>query len=109
MEDWLGYVSRLGLERPLPDCGRLLGAARPCPSTGAPIPPLLHIEFASMTQVRVWWPSPSTGFGLQSNSNLSNPAAWLSYGGAVNDDGIRRSVLFPISSAPIFFKLRSPP
>ncbi len=78
------------------------------PSTGGPIPPLLHIEFASATHVRVWWPSPSTGFGLQSNSDVAAPAAWASYLGGVSDDGVRRSALFPISSAPRFFRLRSP-
>jgi hypothetical protein len=78
------------------------------PSLGTPIPPELHIEFASLTQVRVWWPSPSTGFGLQSNPDAAAPAAWADYLGAVTDNGVRRSVLFPISSAPLFFRLYSP-
>ena len=79
------------------------------PATGAAIPPVLHVEVASATQVRVWWPSPSTGFGLQSNTTVSDPAGWASYAGAVTDDGTRRSVLFTISSGPRFFRLRSPP
>lgn len=79
------------------------------PSTGLPIPPVLHVEFASATQVRVWWQSPSTGFGLQSNIAPTLPLGWASYPGAVSDDGTRRSVLFPINSAPLFFRLRSPP
>jgi hypothetical protein len=78
------------------------------PSLGTPIPPVLHIEFASLTQVRVWWMSPSTGFGLQSNPNAAAPAGWASYLGAVTDNGVRRSVLFPANSAPLFFRLRSP-
>ena len=78
------------------------------PSTGGPIPPVLHIEFASPTHVRVWWQSPSTGFGLQSNAAPTLPAGWADFPGAVTDDGTRRSVLFPINSAPLFFRLRSP-
>ena len=78
------------------------------PSTGGPIPPELHIEFASATQVRVWWPSPSSGFGLQFNVAVGNPAGWAPYPGAMNDDGTKRSVVSPIASAPIFFRLRSP-
>ena len=78
------------------------------PSAGLPIPPLLHIEFASLTRVRVWWQSPSTGFGLQSNAAPTLPAGWANFPGLVTDDGTRRSVLFPISSAPLFFRLRSP-
>ena len=78
------------------------------PSTGLPIPPLLHIEFASPTQVRVWWQSPSTGFGLQSNAAPVLPGGWANFPGAISDDGTRRSVLFPINSAPLFFRLRSP-
>ena len=78
------------------------------PSTGGPIPPVLHIEFASATQVRVWWQSPSTGFGLQSNAAPTLPAGWANFPGVVTDDGTRRSVLFPINSAPLFFRLRSP-
>ena len=78
------------------------------PSTGLLIPPLLHIEFASPTHVRVWWQSPSTGFGLQSNVTPTLPAGWANFPGAVTDDGTRRSVLFPINSAPLFFRLRSP-
>ena len=78
------------------------------PSTGGPIPPVLRVEFASLTHVRVWWQSPSTGFALQSNAAPTLPAGWANFPGVVTDDGTRRSVLFPINSAPLFFRLRSP-
>lgn len=88
---------------------KIFGGFWALPGMGAPIPPALHIEFASATQLRVWWQSPSTGFGLQSNAIPTAPGGWASYPGAVSDDGTKRSVLFPINSAPLFFRLRSPP
>ena len=78
------------------------------PSTGTPIPPELHIQFASATQVRVWWPSPSAGFALQFNPDAGSPAGWVNHAGAITDDGTMRSVLYPINLAPRFFRLRSP-
>ena len=52
--------------------------------------------------------SPSAGFALQFNPDASNPAGWLIHGGGISDDGVMRSVLYPIASAPRFFRLRSP-
>jgi hypothetical protein len=34
------------------------------------------------------WPSPSTGFTLQTNSNVANVAGWSNFGGTVNDNGV---------------------
>ncbi len=46
--------------------------------------PLLSIT-ASGNQVIVSWPASSSGFNLQTNSNL-NPANWGNYSGTVNNN-----------------------
>jgi hypothetical protein len=64
--------------------------------------PLLSIT-ASGNQVIVSWPSPSTGFNLQTNSNL-NPANWGNYGGTV----INNSATISPPNGNLFFRLYHP-
>ena len=64
--------------------------------------PLLSITSAG-GQVIVSWPLPSTGFTLQTNSNL-NPANWGNYGGAVNNN----SATISPPNGNLFFRLYHP-
>ena len=52
--------------------------------------PLLTITYAGNKAI-VSWPSPSTGFVLQTNSNLAT-GTWGNYGGIVGDNGTIKSV-----------------
>lgn len=55
---------------------------------------------------KVLWPSPSTGFILQTNGNLSS-SAWANYG-SPNDDGTNRSVSLSSPPGTLFFRLMHP-
>jgi hypothetical protein len=55
---------------------------------GAPVLIVTH----SGNNVMVSWPSPSTGFILQQNSDLANPGGWANFGGIVGDNGTIKSV-----------------
>jgi hypothetical protein len=52
------------------------------------------------------WPSPSTGFVLQTNGNLST-SNWGNYGAGVND-GTNQTVTVPSSTSRLFFRLSHP-
>ena len=68
--------------------------------------PLLTITYAGNKAI-VSWPSPSTGFVLQTNSNLVT-GTWGNYGGIVGDNG---TIKTETNSAPIgklFFRLAHP-
>ena len=72
---------------------------------GAPLLTITH----SGNSVVITWPSPSTGFALQTNSNVANVAGWLNFGGTVNDNGVTKSVT--ANSPPVgnlFFRLIHP-
>jgi len=52
------------------------------------------------------WPSPSTGFTLQTNGNLAS-GTWANYG-TPTDDGTNRSTTIPSPSGDLFFRLAHP-
>jgi hypothetical protein len=53
------------------------------------------------------WPSPSTGFGLEENGNLST-TNWNSVAQTPADNGTSKSVILPIASTNTFFRLMKP-
>ena len=75
------------------------------PSTGLPE---LHIAVASPGNVLLWWPSPSTGFVLQENTNITNAAGWSDVAAVVNDNGFIRSLTRPSPGTNRFYRLRHP-
>jgi uncharacterized repeat protein (TIGR03803 family) len=52
------------------------------------------------------WPSPSTGFVLQTNADATT-TNWGNYGAAV-DDGTNQTVTVPSSPGSLFFRLSHP-
>jgi len=71
---------------------------------GAPLLTITH----SGNSVVVSWPSPSTGFALQQNSNLANATAWSSFDGTVNDNGATKSITNSPPVGNLFFRLAHP-
>ncbi|MGI8967178.1 MAG: SBBP repeat-containing protein, partial [Limisphaerales bacterium] len=70
------------------------------------IPPSLTIARTTANTVVVSWPSPSTGFTLQSTTNLVSPAVWntnLPPPVVINE---QNTVTTPISGTQQFFRLR---
>jgi uncharacterized repeat protein (TIGR03803 family) len=54
----------------------------------------------------VSWPSPSTGFNLQTNANLA-AGTWGNYG-TPTDDGTNKSITISSSAGNLFFRLSHP-
>jgi endonuclease G len=68
--------------------------------------PTLSIALAG-DSVIISWPSPSTGFSLQQNTDLTT-TNWTTYSGAVENDGTTRSVIIPIETGNNYFRLIHP-
>ena len=66
--------------------------------------PHLTITRSGMNVV-VSWPSPSTGFTLQTNGNLST-TNWVNYGGIVGDNGTLKTVTNAPPTGTLFFRLK---
>ena len=72
-------------------------------TAGAPTLTITH----SGTSVKVSWPSPSTGFVLQQNSNLAT-ANWSTAGFTISDDGTNKSITVTSPTGNLFFRLSHP-
>jgi hypothetical protein len=70
-------------------------------SSGAP---QLTIQQINATTVKISWPSPSTGFTLQQNSNLAT-ATWTTSGYTISDDGTTKSITVSPPTGNLFFRL----
>jgi hypothetical protein len=68
--------------------------------------PLLTITYSG-NQAIVSWPSPSTGFTLQTNGNLAT-GTWGNYGGIVGDNGTIKTVTNAPPTGTLFFRLIHP-
>jgi hypothetical protein len=71
------------------------------------IAPTLTVKFVGPANVVVSWPSPSTGFTLQTNGALG-ASSWANYGGIVGDDGTTKSVTNSSPTGKLFFRLLHP-
>ncbi|MGA2279694.1 MAG: hypothetical protein ABSG80_05265 [Verrucomicrobiota bacterium] len=67
--------------------------------------PLLTIT-CSGNSVTVSWPSPSTGWTLQQNSDLTT-TSWSTSSG-ISDNGTIKSITITSPTANLFFRLRNP-
>jgi hypothetical protein len=72
-------------------------------SAGAP---MLYITHSNNSAI-ISWPSPSTGYFLQTNSNLARTNSWLNYTGAIvtNGPGTTNSVTITPPVGNLFFRL----
>jgi hypothetical protein len=69
--------------------------------------PLLSIRLSSPDTVQVYWPSPSVGFKLQMNTDLST-ANWVAPAEDVTDDGAIRYININSPADTRFYRLASP-
>jgi len=69
--------------------------------------PLLTITLTSPNTAMVWWPSPSTGFTLQQNTNL-NTTNWVTSSESVTDDGTNKFIVVNPPSGRRFYRLSKP-
>jgi hypothetical protein len=66
--------------------------------------PLLSISYVGNKAI-VSWPSPSTGFTLQTNGNLAT-GTWVNHGGIVGDNGTIKTVTNAPPMGNLFFRLK---
>ena len=60
----------------------------------------------SGANVVISWPSPSTGYVLQQNSNIADPNGWTNFGGTVNDNGAIKSVTITSPAGNVYYRLK---
>lgn len=73
-----------------------------------PIAPSLSIHLTSSNTVAISWPSPSTGFVLQRNTNGVSSVNWSNVTTTVQDDGTTRSISVSPSAGACFYRLFKP-
>ena len=69
--------------------------------------PLLTIRPTVTNSVVILWPSPSTGFTLQENGNLS-AASWATPSEAVTDNGTNKFIIVKPPTGSRFYRLFKP-
>src|ERR1051325_7340389 len=69
--------------------------------------PTLAIFLTGTNTAVVYWPSPSTGFNLQQNTNLTG-TNWLTPAETVNDNGNTRYIIVAPPKASRFYRLAHP-
>ena len=71
-------------------------------TTGAP---LLTITLTTTNTVAVSWPSASTGFSLQQNTDSISSANWSNVNAGLQDDGTNKTLIVSPPSGNRFFRL----
>jgi hypothetical protein len=71
-----------------------------------PPPPILKTKLAGKG-IQLVWPNASSGYVLESNTNLANPAGWVPVSGfpITTNNGVLQ-VQVPMTNASLFFRLR---
>jgi hypothetical protein len=69
--------------------------------------PILSVVVPMPNTVVVSWPSPSTGFTLQTNNNLAT-TNWGNFLGTIIDTGITKNVTNKPPVGNLFFRLKNP-
>jgi hypothetical protein len=70
-------------------------------TVGSPTLTVTH----SGNSVKISWPSASTGFVLQQNSDLG-AGSWSASGYSISDDGTNKSIAISSPSGNLFFRLK---
>ena len=70
--------------------------------------PLLSIARTATNTVAVFWPSPSTGFVLQQNTNSVSSVNWSNVLTTPTDDGTTKSVVVNPPTGNRFYRLWKP-
>jgi hypothetical protein len=84
--------------------GTLGRGAWAMPDVSGSLTPLLLQARRSGSSLIISWPSHSSGFGLQQNTNLAT-TNWNGVAQTPTDDGTNKSVTVPISAGNEFFRL----
>jgi hypothetical protein len=69
--------------------------------------PALTIKLTTTNTAMVYWPSPSTGWNLQKNVDLTT-ANWLTPAESVTDNGTIKYIIVNPPAGNLFFRLKQP-
>jgi hypothetical protein len=69
--------------------------------------PTLRIVLTSTNTAMVYWPSPSSGFHPQANTDLTS-ASWTAAGETVQDNGTIKYIIVNSASGKKFYRLKYP-
>jgi hypothetical protein len=67
--------------------------------------PRLAIARTSSSPLVLSWPSPSTGFTLQENTDVNNPSNWSNVSAGVEDNGTTKTLMVNPASRNRFYRL----
>jgi len=71
-----------------------------------PAAPLLTIVRTSTNTVAISWPSPSTGYVLQQNTNAVGSVNWSNVVTSPSDDGTTKTVIVDAPARTAFYRLK---
>ncbi len=74
----------------------------------SPGAPLLSIARTTTNTVAVFWPSPSTGWNLQQNTNSVSSVNWSNVTATIQDDGTNKTLIVNPPSGNRFYRLVKP-
>ena len=77
-------------------------------SSVSPPPVRLTIQRTPTNTVVISWPSPSTGFQLQQNTNRLGSVNWSNVTGAIQDNGTNRFIIVNPHAGSRFYRLFKP-
>ena len=69
--------------------------------------PVLSIKLTTTNTAQVYWPSPSTGFNLQVNTNLAT-TNWVMPAESVTDNGTIKYIIVNPPAGNRFYRLKNP-
>ena len=69
--------------------------------------PVLQITLTATNTAMVYWPSPSTGFNLEVNTNLAT-ANWVTNTQSITDNGTIRYIVVNPPTGNRYYRLKSP-
>ncbi len=75
---------------------------------GPPKPPSLSICLTTTNTAAVWWPSPSTGWTLQANTNGVSSVNWSNAPGLIQDNGTKKTLIVAPPTGARFYRLIKP-
>jgi len=73
-----------------------------------PSAPLLTIQLTASNAIAVSWPSPSTGFLLQQNTNGASSVNWSNVIAGIQNDGTNKSLIANPTGQSRFYRLVNP-
>jgi hypothetical protein len=85
--------------------GGFWGMLAVVPTPGAP---LLTIMLTDTNTVAVSWPSPSTGWDLQRNTNSISSVNWSNVTSGITDDGATKTLIVNPPTGNRFYRLLKP-